>query len=139
MPKSPEEYKTLIQFVKPQNVLDINSLSDKLPDSFFIEQNMYSKSNYKLIKVDVPEWFSASKFCYLMISSDDIFDMKPSKQAKHVTWVQLVYKTYMKDKDESLVPREIKICVKRRNKYEAIDIFIEELRLLHLDAVHRFK
>ncbi len=128
MSKLKEEYKTYIQFIKPSDVRDAK----------FHGESQRSKAGVlKSVNVKVPPRFSESWFCNLLIPEHCILDMKPSKNAGHITWVELVYKTFKKNDLGELIPNDVKVRIKRNGKFETVILPIEELKMLHLEAVHR--
>ncbi len=123
----PEDYITYIQFVKPQDVHD--------PD--FHGRNQRSDKNLKSVSVKVPERISETWFCSLLVPEENILDMKPTKQAKHITWVELAFKAYKKSETGELIPNDVKIRVKKNGSYETLIMSLNEFRDLHLEAMHR--
>ncbi len=127
MSKSPDQYKTYIQFIKPYYVHEPN----------FHNQTKKSVDNLKSVHVKVPERFSDSGFCYLLIPEQFILDMKPSKEAKRISWVELVFKTYKESDFGDLIPNSVKVRIKKNDSFDTIILPVEELRLLHLEAMHK--
>ncbi len=124
--KLPEQYRTHIQFIKPQYVRDL-SINDR------------DSRNLKLIKLKVPDSFSDNQFCSFIAPAKLVSDMKPKKDAKHITWVQVSLRKYKKTSAGDLVPNMVSVKVKKDGDYKVISIPVDELNELHLKAVYKFK
>ena len=66
-------------------------------------------------------------------------DMKPKKDAKHITWVQVSLRKYKKTSAGDLIPNMVSVKVKKDGDYKVISIPVDELNELHLKAVYKFK
>ena len=128
MQKPAENYRTYIQFIKPDNVHDlVSNINDDRPVG----------SKIKLVKVEVPLRVSDDGFCDLIIPENFIMDMKPAKNAKHITWVELIFKTYIQNDNGDLEPNGVKVRTVKNGKADKERFLIDDLRLLHLEAVYR--
>ena len=127
MSKSPETYKTYIQFIKPH---DVHNPS-------FQKSEWRNNRNLKSVNIKVPERVSDTWFCSMLVPDKYILDMKPPKEAKHVVWKQLEFFTYKKNEAGELVPNDVKVRVKKGNSYKTMVIPLEDLKNFQLEAMHR--